>query len=62
VKLSDEVREYFRKVGAEGGKKAASHMTKEQRRERGRKAAATRWNKPRSISRPSEPATPATQL
>ena len=49
MKLSEEVREYFRKAGAEGGKKAASRMTKEQRRERGRKAAATRWNNPRSI-------------
>ena len=34
MKLTDQVREYLRKEGAKGGKKAAKMFTPEQRRER----------------------------
>jgi len=44
AKIPDEVREYFRKEGARGGKKSAAgrleKMTPEQRSEVARKAAA----------------------
>ena len=35
-----EMIEFFKKTGAEGGKKAAANMTPEQRHERAKKAAA----------------------
>lgn len=38
-KLPDDIKEYFRKQGAKGGKKAAAGMTEEQRKRRARKAA-----------------------
>ena len=45
MNLNDQVRKYFRKEGAKGGKKAAKMFPAEQRRERARKAIAARWAK-----------------
>jgi hypothetical protein len=39
MKLSKRAVAEFKKAGAEGGKTAASHMTKQERRERAQKAA-----------------------
>lgn len=43
--LTKQEREMFRKMGARGGKKSAEGMTPEERKERAKKAAATRWGK-----------------
>jgi hypothetical protein len=47
MKMSDEMREYFSKLGKRGGKKGgtvrASRMTAEQRSEAARKAVLARW-------------------
>jgi hypothetical protein len=43
--LSKEAREYFAKEGRKGGKLAAQRMTKEERREKMRRAAQARWAK-----------------
>ena len=51
MNLNDQVREYFRKEGAKGGKKAAKMFTPEQRRERARKAIAARWAKKRKVEK-----------
>ena len=40
-----EAMEFFKKTGAEGGKKAAENMTKKQRIKRALKAARARWKK-----------------
>jgi hypothetical protein len=49
VRLSKELREAFRRVGAVGGRKGgrvrAARMTQEQRSEASRKAAKARWAK-----------------
>lgn len=37
-KFSKEMKEYFRKLGAKGGKKASSALSKAQRKERARLA------------------------
>ena len=48
-RLPDEIREYFKKKGAEGGKiggpKRMEGMSKEERTDLARKAAAARWGK-----------------
>jgi len=43
VKLPEEIREYFRKQGATGGKTRAANLTAEERSEIARKAVQTRW-------------------
>jgi hypothetical protein len=47
--MPESAREYFRQEGARGGriggKKRASNLTPEQRRESARKAARARWAK-----------------
>jgi hypothetical protein len=43
--LSNEAREFFVNEGGKGGKIAARKMTKEQRREKMRRAAQARWAK-----------------
>ena len=49
--MNEELRKYFQTVGkmggAEGGRKAASNMTAEQRKDRAKKAAEARWSKKR---------------
>jgi hypothetical protein len=45
MKLTKKEKNAFRKVGAEGGKKAASGMTPEQRKARATKAAQARWKR-----------------
>jgi hypothetical protein len=47
-KLSEEIREYFRKQGSIGGKKRSESLTAEQRRELARKAVQARWAKART--------------
>ena len=43
--MDKKLSEYFKKIGAKGGKSAAKQMSPEERAERARKAAATRWTK-----------------
>lgn len=40
-----EMEEFFRKTGSQGGKKRMAKLTKAQRSELGRMAAAARWKK-----------------
>jgi hypothetical protein len=42
---SAALRKYLAEIGRAGGKKAAKSLTKNQRSERARKAAAARWKK-----------------
>jgi hypothetical protein len=42
TKLSPEMREYFRKLGSEGGKKKAEGMTAEERKQLGQQLAKAR--------------------
>lgn len=44
-----EMIEFFRETGREGGKKAATRMTKAARSERASKAAAARWAKEKKV-------------
>lgn len=41
--ISEEAREFFRRCGRQGGKKAWKGVPKAQRTERTRRAARTRW-------------------
>lgn len=43
--MEKKLSEYLRKIGSVGGKKAAERMTKAERSERARKAAAARYRK-----------------
>ena len=52
--LSKKAREYFAKEGRKGGKIAAQKMTKEQRREKMRRAAQARWAKSKKKTNPSQ--------
>jgi len=45
MKMPVEYYEHFRKIASRGGKATARRMTKQQRSERARLAAASRWNK-----------------
>jgi len=47
----DEIREYLSKLGAKGGRAAASRLTKEQRIDRARKAGKARQAKAKKGSR-----------
>jgi len=52
AKLPSDVRAYFAKIGAKGGKKGgmarAAKMTAEERKESARKAVLARWAKKKS--------------
>jgi hypothetical protein len=43
-----EMLEFFRKTGAQGGKKRAAGMTQKERSESARKAVRARWKKARA--------------
>ena len=40
-----EMEEFFRRTGAQGGRKRAANMTREERSESARKAVLARWAK-----------------
>jgi len=40
-----EMQEFFRRTGAQGGRKRAANMTREERSESARKAVLARWAK-----------------
>jgi len=50
VKLPEEILEYFRKQGSEGGKKRAAKLSAGQRKEIALKAIQTRWAKAKKKS------------
>jgi hypothetical protein len=50
-KLSEEIREYFRKQGSIGGKKRSESLTPEERTELARKAVQVRWAKSKKDSK-----------
>ena len=50
MKLPEDIREYFRKQGAVGGKTRAANLSPEERREIARKAVQSRWEKSRKKS------------
>lgn len=54
MKLPDEIREYFRKQGATGGKTRAENLTAEQRSELARKAVNARWAKAKKSAKPKQ--------
>jgi len=54
MKLPKDVREYFKRQGATGGKKRARNLTAEERSESARKAAQTRWAKLQPKSAPEQ--------
>jgi hypothetical protein len=43
MKLPDEIRQFFQKQGAIGGKSRAKRLASEERREAARKAVQARW-------------------
>ena len=45
MKLPEDVREFFRRKGASGGRKRAQNLSAEERRESARKAVQARWAK-----------------
>jgi hypothetical protein len=45
MKLPEEIREFFRRQGARGGKTRARNLTAEQRSEGARRAVQARWAK-----------------
>lgn len=45
TKLPEDVKEFFRRQGAKGGKKAGASMTKKQKTERARAGAKAKWAK-----------------
>jgi len=51
MKLPDEIREFFKKQGAVGGKTRAENLTAEQRSEAARKAVQSRWAKSKKVSK-----------
>lgn len=51
MKLPDEIREFFRKQGAAGGKARAERLSPEERRESARKAVEARWAKAKEGSK-----------
>jgi hypothetical protein len=50
MKLPDEIRDYFRKQGAVGGKTRAANLSPEERRKGALKAVQARWAKARKKS------------
>lgn len=48
MKLPEEIREYFRRKGASGGRKRARNLAPEQRSDIARKASQARWAKGKS--------------
>ncbi len=46
-RLPAAVRDYMRKLGAEGGKRSSKALTAAERSERARRAAVARWKKAR---------------
>jgi hypothetical protein len=51
MKLPDEIREYFKRQGATGGKTRAKNLTDEERRKSAKKAAQARWSKAKSAEK-----------
>lgn len=51
MKLPEEVREFFRKQGAVGGKARAENLTPGERSEAARKAVQSRWAKSKKVSK-----------
>lgn len=47
MKLPKQVSEFFKKSGAQGGRRRAKALTSEQRKEIAKKAAKARWTKKR---------------
>jgi hypothetical protein len=45
MKLSDEAREYFRKMGGKGGKIRKEKLSAKRRKQIAKKAAKARWRK-----------------
>ncbi len=45
MKLPEEIREFFRRKGASGGRKRARNLSAEERSEIARKASQARWAK-----------------
>jgi len=43
MKLPDDVREFFKRTGAKGGRQRARNLTPEERSEGARKAVQARW-------------------
>jgi hypothetical protein len=43
--LTEQEKEIMRKIGAQGGKKAASNMSDREKKKRARRAAQARWAK-----------------
>lgn len=43
MKLPEDIREFFRRKGASGGRKRARNLSPEKRSEIARKASQTRW-------------------
>jgi hypothetical protein len=51
MKLPADIREFFRKQGAVGGKTRAQKLSAEERRDAARKAVQARWAKAKESSR-----------
>jgi hypothetical protein len=49
--MRKELREYFRKIGSKGGKKAAAHMNPDERQKRAKKASDAALRARRSSNR-----------
>ncbi len=45
IHVSQELHEFFTKIGKKGGRAAAKKMTAEQRRARASRAATSRWDR-----------------
>ena len=45
--INELLSERLREIGAKGGRQSAKNLTKQERSEKARKAAATRWAKKR---------------
>lgn len=43
--FNEQLKEYYKKIGAKGGKTGSSNMTPEARKERAKKAVEARWAK-----------------
>jgi hypothetical protein len=50
MKMPEEIRKFFRKQGAVGGKTRAENLSAEERREAARKAVQARWQKAKKKS------------
>jgi hypothetical protein len=53
--MKDELRRYFRKLGAKGGRVSAARLTKVQRTKRARKAGLARQAKARAARKERNP-------